>query len=346
MSRALWPMASTATSAANVARAGQQAAEPAVGDVEVLDPAGEADLAAELLELAPERADDQREAVRAEVGAVLVDDRRLAVAVGEDFEDAAGRRGRCSRLVSLPSLNVPAPPFAEEVVALGVERAARVEPADVGDAVLDLAAAFEDQRAVAVQGEQVAGEQPRGARADDHGAMLRGARAPARASRTARPRTARRRARDRAAASRSSSLGQLDLGGVDEVEVVVPARVEALAQDPPAGDLRRARRRAARRASRAGRLRARRVRGGGWRPSGTSDGDETVEDVEVVRHRSTIASAQRHAIGPKQIRVMSSAWAWPAENSRMSWRIARPTASGPPGDSASRLSRRRLSRES
>ena len=39
---------------------------------------------------------------------------------------------------------------------------------------------------------------------------------------------------------------------------------------------------------------------------------------------------------------MSSAWEWPAENSRMSWRIARPTASGPPGDSASRLSRRRL----
>ena len=32
---------------------------------------------------------------------------------------------------------------------------------------------------------------------------------------------------------------------------------------------------------------------------------------------------------------MSSTWAWPAENSRMSWRIARPTASGPPVVSAS-----------
>ena len=72
-----------------------EAAEPAVGDVEVLDPAGEPDLAAELLELPAEGPDDQRQAVRAEVGALLVEDRGLAVAVGEDLQDAAGRRARC-----------------------------------------------------------------------------------------------------------------------------------------------------------------------------------------------------------------------------------------------------------
>ena len=89
MSRALWPIARIATSAGDVARRRAQPPEPAVGDVEVLDPAGEADLAAQLLELAPERADDQRQPVRAEVRPVLVDDRRPAVALGEDLQHAA-----------------------------------------------------------------------------------------------------------------------------------------------------------------------------------------------------------------------------------------------------------------
>ncbi len=50
--------------------------------------------------------------------------------------------------------------------------------------------------------------------------------------------------------------------------------------------------------------------------------------------------------GPKQIRVMSSTWLCPEENSRISWISALPTASGPPGVSASFLINRRLSRES
>ena len=68
-------------------------------------------------------------------------------------------------------------PLAEEVVALGVERPAGVEPADVGDAVLDGPAALEDQRAVALLGQEVAGEQPGGPGADDHRPMLQGTRA-------------------------------------------------------------------------------------------------------------------------------------------------------------------------
>ena len=100
-----------------------QPAEPAVGDVEVLDPAGEADLAAQLLELAPEGPDDQRQAVRAEVRPVLVDDRGLAVAVGQDLEDAtdvgAGAPGG-----QLAVAERARAALAEEVVALGVERPA------------------------------------------------------------------------------------------------------------------------------------------------------------------------------------------------------------------------------
>ena len=51
-------------------------------------------------------------------------------------------------------------------------------------------------------------------------------------------------------------------------------------------------------------------------------------------------------VGPKHTRVMSSACECPAENSRISWRIARPTATGPPDDWATRLRRRWLLWES
>ena len=70
--------------------------DAAVGDVEVFHPAGEPDLAAQRLELPAEGPDDQGEAVRTQVRLGLVDDGRLAVAVGEDLEDLDGRRGRCS----------------------------------------------------------------------------------------------------------------------------------------------------------------------------------------------------------------------------------------------------------
>ncbi len=175
MSRALWPTARTATSAANMARAGHGArgAGRSRIEVEVLDPAGEPDLAAELLELPAQGADDQRQAVRAEVRALLVDDRGLAVAVGQDLQDAldVGAGAPAGQLAVAEGAR---PSLAEEVVALGVERPAGVEPTDVGDPVLDGPAAFEDQRPVAVQGEHVPGEQPRRAGADDHRPVLQG----------------------------------------------------------------------------------------------------------------------------------------------------------------------------
>ena len=79
---------------------------------------------------------------------VLVEDRRLAVALGEDFEDALDV-GPGAAAGQLAVAERARPPFAEEVVALGVERPAGVEPADVGDAVLDLAAPLQDERPVA-----------------------------------------------------------------------------------------------------------------------------------------------------------------------------------------------------
>ncbi len=92
---------------------------------------------------------DQRQAVRPEMRPVFVDDRRLAVAVGEDFQDT-GDVGAGAARGELAVAEGAGPPFAEEVVAFGIERSIFVEPADVGDAILDGPAAFEDQGPIAV----------------------------------------------------------------------------------------------------------------------------------------------------------------------------------------------------
>ena len=147
-----------------------QPAEPAVGDVEVLDQAGESDLAAELLELAPEGPDHQRQPVGAEVRPVLVDDRRPAVALGQDLQHAMDVGPGAAR-GELAVAERARTPLAEEVVALGVERPVLVEPPDVGDPVLDGPAPLEDQRPVSRLGQEVAGDQPGRARADDHRPM-------------------------------------------------------------------------------------------------------------------------------------------------------------------------------
>ena len=154
----------------DVARRRAQALEPAVRDVQVLDPAGEADFAAQRLKLAPEGADHERKPVRAQMRPVLVDDRRPAVALGEDFEDVghvgAGAAGR-----ELAVAERPGAAFAEEVIAFGIERAVLIESADVGDAILDGAAALEDQRLIPGARQQIAGEEAGGAGADDHRAV-------------------------------------------------------------------------------------------------------------------------------------------------------------------------------
>ena len=80
---------------------------------------------------------------------LLVNDRRFAVAVGQDLEVAGPHRHPCERKVSLPSL-MSGSSFTEEVVAFGVQRSARIKAANVGPALLDGPAAFEDERAVAL----------------------------------------------------------------------------------------------------------------------------------------------------------------------------------------------------
>ena len=89
-------------------------------------------------------------------------------------------------------------PFAEEVVAFGVERPALVEAANVGDPILDGPAALQDQRAIAVLRQQIAGEEAGRSRADDHRPMRAAGASPAPATRIAPGRKARGPAEARA----------------------------------------------------------------------------------------------------------------------------------------------------
>ena len=68
--------------------------ETAVGDVKVFDAARKPDFAAQLFELPAQRADDQRQPIRAQMRPLFVNDRRLTVAIGEDFEHAERRPAR------------------------------------------------------------------------------------------------------------------------------------------------------------------------------------------------------------------------------------------------------------
>src|SRR5262249_56795033 len=110
-----------------------------------LNAAAEAELAAEAEDALPDRLDDGRQAVAAEVRPVVVQDRRLALALREQLQDAAHvRPGAAAGELAVAERAGAA--LAEEVVALGVERAAFVEGAHVADAAADGRGAFEHQR--------------------------------------------------------------------------------------------------------------------------------------------------------------------------------------------------------
>ena len=99
------------------------------------------------------------------------------MAVGDDLQDSPDV-GPGAPARELAVAERPCPPFAEEIIALRVDRPPLVEPADVGHAVLDLAPSLQDQRAGSrASASMIAGEQPGRPRADDDGAILQRGRA-------------------------------------------------------------------------------------------------------------------------------------------------------------------------
>ena len=208
--------------------------EPSV-QIEILHAAREPDLAAELLELPAEGAHDQRQAIRSQVGTVLVDDRRLAVAIGQDLEDSR-HVGTGVPRGQLAVAERTGASLAEEVVAFRIERSPGVEPTNVGDAILDGPAALQDQRAIALLGQHVAGDQAGGPGADDHRPVFQGTGAglgPVEPFGD--------EGLDigiRAGLNPTGLfLGKVHFHRVHEVKVVVASGVQALAEDSPADDI-------------------------------------------------------------------------------------------------------------
>ena len=97
---------------------------------------------------------------------MIVEDRRLAFALGEDLQDAAARRARCAA-GQLAVAERAGAPFAEQVIAFGIVRPAVVEGGHVADPLADGLAAFEHQRPIASLGEKIGREGPGRPRADD-----------------------------------------------------------------------------------------------------------------------------------------------------------------------------------
>jgi hypothetical protein len=211
-----------------VARTGHQTNKSTISDIKILDSTRELDFATQRLELAAEGPHDQRQSIRAEVRLGLVDDRGLAVAVSEDFEDSQDV-GAGVPAGELTVAECAGPSFAEQIIALGIEQSATIEPSDVGNPVLDIAASFQNQRSISIEREHVSGEQPGRPGTDDHGSMFERLRSRSRPV---------KRFGDKwlnvgsCRLERGTIAGNLDLCRVDEMEVVLLPGIEALAQDP------------------------------------------------------------------------------------------------------------------
>jgi hypothetical protein len=220
--------------ARDIAAARHQPDEPAVAQVDVLDLAAKTNFAAERLDPLPQRLDDGRQAVAAEMWAVLVQDRRLALALREEFQDALHvRSGTAGSQFAIAERAGAA--FAEQVVALRVERAAGIERLNVADAVANGRSAFEHQRGIPAFGEEIRRRQPARAGTDYNWPMKQ------------RPLARfgqcewrfvvhfddRRAVTARVSDNARFVVGQPDFGVEDEMDVVFVARVQALAEDPP-----------------------------------------------------------------------------------------------------------------
>ena len=170
MSRALWPTARTTWSAARCSAAGEdQSPHLSLLDDEVLDPAPEADLAAQGLDLRPHGLHHLHQPEGADVG--LVDEQDLGRRAGLDEfgEHLAPAVPRVLDLaVELAVGKGAGAAFAELHVGFRIENPLAPEPEGVDGALADLLAALQDDRAESHLRQQQAREEAAGPHADHH----------------------------------------------------------------------------------------------------------------------------------------------------------------------------------
>ncbi len=220
-----------------VARRRVDAAQLSVAQVQVLDTAGKAHLAAQRLDAAAQGLDHSGQSVAAEVRPGFVDDRRLALAVGEQLQNAANV-GAGVAVGQFAVAEGAGAAFAEKVVALGVVWAALVEGADVADAVAHRPAALQHQRPIALLGQEVRRHETARSGADHHRAITQRSRAGPRQREGFFVIEVNARDRVRSPAGTLGDggfvFGQSDFGGVNELQGGLVAGVEALAENSPA----------------------------------------------------------------------------------------------------------------
>ena len=136
-------------------------------DEQVVHAGMEADLPAQGDDRLADVSDDGGQAVAAQVGLVQVEDVRVGAPAATNSSSTLRQRGSWIRVVSLPSENVPAPPFAEVQVGIDGQPAARPEALHVPVALVDRLAPFQEQRPIALARQQQSGEEP-GRPAADH----------------------------------------------------------------------------------------------------------------------------------------------------------------------------------
>ena len=142
-----------------------QAAKAIVCNVEIFYAAGEADFAAQGLNLLAEGLHDGRQTIAPQMGPVFIEDGRLALAGREQFQDSAHIRSgaAASQFAVAESAG---PTFAEKIIAFRIQRAAGIKGLDIVDAVAHRPAALQDQRLVALLREKIRRHQAGGPGAD------------------------------------------------------------------------------------------------------------------------------------------------------------------------------------
>ncbi len=153
-----------------MARRRRQAAQRSIGQVQILHAAAKAKLSAALDDPLADRLDHRRQPIAPQVRAMIVNDRRLSLALGEHLEHAADvRAARAAGELAVAERAGSA--FAKQVIALRVVRPAGVEGVHVANPLAHRLAALEHQRPITLLGQKVGGEHARRPGTHDDGPL-------------------------------------------------------------------------------------------------------------------------------------------------------------------------------
>ena len=150
----------------NVSRGSRQTAQPAIDQVQVFDATGEAHLATQAFDTSPKSFDDGRQAVAAQVRPGVVENRRLALALGEQLQHPAHLRAGVA-IGQLAVAEGAGAALAKQIIALRVEWPALIEGANIADAIAHGPAPLQNERSITLFRQEIGGHETPRTRTDD-----------------------------------------------------------------------------------------------------------------------------------------------------------------------------------